>query len=59
MSRPFSRTLHPFDVAHYPCFEPEVKSAVLASWASRGAAQDNGRDSSRSGASQEQSRPHS
>lgn len=34
MSQPFSRFLHPFDVAHHPTFEPEVKRAILASWAS-------------------------
>ncbi|ATP21740.1 MULTISPECIES: hypothetical protein [Sphingomonadaceae] len=34
MSQPFSRFLHPFDVAHHPDLEPEVKRAILASWAS-------------------------
>lgn len=34
MSQPFSRYLHPFDVAHNPSLEPEVKRAILASWAS-------------------------
>lgn len=34
MSRPFSRFLHPFDVSHHPSLEPEVKRAILASWAS-------------------------
>ena len=34
MSQPFSRFLHPFDVAHHPSMEPEVKRAILASWAS-------------------------
>lgn len=34
MSQPFSRFLHPFDVAHHPRLEPEVKRAILASWAS-------------------------
>ena len=34
MSQPFSRFLHPFDVARHPSLEPEVKRAVLASWAS-------------------------
>ena len=34
MSEPFSRFLHPFDVAHHPSLEPEVKRALLASWAS-------------------------
>ncbi|MGQ0280455.1 hypothetical protein ACT17R_17595 [Sphingopyxis sp. Q841] len=33
MSEPFSRFLHPFDVAHHPSLEPEVKRALLASWA--------------------------
>jgi len=34
MSQPFCRFLHPFDVAHHPSLEPEVKRAILASWAS-------------------------
>src|SRR3546814_12135158 len=34
MSQPFSRFLHPFEVARHPSLEPEVKSAILASWAS-------------------------
>ncbi|MBA4091018.1 MAG: hypothetical protein C0494_10545 [Sphingobium sp.] len=34
MSQPFSRYLHPFDVVHHPSLEPEVKRAILASWAS-------------------------
>lgn len=34
MSRPVSRYLHPFDVDHHPSLEPEVKFAILASWAS-------------------------
>ncbi|WP_041558037.1 MULTISPECIES: hypothetical protein [unclassified Novosphingobium] len=34
MSRPISRFLHPFDVARHPSLEPEVKRAILASWAS-------------------------
>lgn len=34
MSQPFSRFLHPFDVAHHPTLEPEVKRAILAFWAS-------------------------
>lgn len=34
MSQPFSRYLHPFDVAHHPSLEPEVKRSILASWAS-------------------------
>lgn len=41
MSQPFSRFLHPFDVAKHPSLEPEVKRAILASWASdRGAVRD-------------------
>jgi len=34
MSQPFSRFLHPFDVVRHPSLEPEVKRAILASWAS-------------------------
>lgn len=34
MSEPFSRALHPCDVARHPTLEPEVKRAILASWAS-------------------------
>ena len=34
MSQPFSRYLHPFDVAHHPSLEPEVKRSILARWAS-------------------------
>lgn len=34
MSQPFSRYLHPFDVARHPSLEPEAKRAILASWAS-------------------------
>jgi len=34
MSQPVSRLLHPFDVARHPSMEPEVKRAILASWAS-------------------------
>jgi hypothetical protein len=42
MSQPFSRFLHPFDVAHHPDLEPEVKRAILASWASdRSAVKDH------------------
>ncbi|MGF7149210.1 hypothetical protein FHS96_002852 [Sphingomonas zeicaulis] len=41
MSLPFCRFLHPFDVARHPSLEPEVKRAILASWASdRSAVQD-------------------
>lgn len=41
MSQPVSRFLHPFDVARHPSLEPEVKRAILASWASDRAAVDN------------------
>jgi hypothetical protein len=34
MSQPVSRFLHPFDVVRRPDLEPEVKRAILASWAS-------------------------
>lgn len=34
MSQPVSRYLHPFDIARHPTLEPEVKRAILASWAS-------------------------
>lgn len=34
MSQPVSRYLHPFDIAGHPALEPEVKRAILASWAS-------------------------
>jgi hypothetical protein len=34
MSEPFSRFLHPFDVTRHPSLEPEVKRALLATWAS-------------------------
>ncbi|MHA4835968.1 hypothetical protein [Sphingopyxis sp. MSC1_008] len=34
MSQPYSRFLHPFEVARHPSLEPEVKRALLASWAS-------------------------
>ncbi|AHE52801.1 hypothetical protein [Sphingomonas sanxanigenens] len=41
MSLPFCRFLHPFDVARHPSLEPEVKRAILASWASdRSAVED-------------------
>jgi hypothetical protein len=33
MSQPYSRFLHPFEVARHPSLEPEVKDALLASWA--------------------------
>ncbi len=38
MSQPVSRFTHPFDVACHPTLEPEVKRAILASWASDAAA---------------------
>lgn len=41
MSQPVSRFLHPFDVACHPSLEPEVKRAILASWASDRAAVAN------------------
>lgn len=34
MSRPYSRYLHPFEIAEHPSLEPEVKRSILASWAS-------------------------
>ncbi|MBB5714140.1 hypothetical protein [Sphingomonas aerophila] len=34
MSQPVSRLTNPFDVARHPTLEPEVKRAILASWAS-------------------------
>lgn len=33
MSQPFSRHLHLFDRAHRPSLEPEVRRAMVASWA--------------------------
>lgn len=33
MSQPFSRLLHPFDITPHPSFEPEVRRAIIASWA--------------------------
>ena len=41
MSQPISRILHPFDVAKHPSLEPEVKHAILASWASDRVAVEN------------------
>ncbi len=41
MSQPISRILHPFDVARHPSLEPEVKRAILASWASDRVAVEN------------------
>jgi hypothetical protein len=34
VSQSVSRFTHPFDVARHPTLEPEVKRAILASWAS-------------------------
>lgn len=34
MSQPISRITHPFDIVHHPALDPEVKCAILASWAS-------------------------
>jgi hypothetical protein len=41
MSQPISRILHPFDIARHPSLEPEVKRAILASWASDRVAVEN------------------
>src|SRR3546814_9264793 len=41
MSQPVSRFLHPFDIAKHPSLEPEVKRAILASWASDRVAVEN------------------
>jgi hypothetical protein len=38
MSQPVSRITHPFDIVYHPTLEPEVKRAILASWASDAAA---------------------
>ncbi len=38
MSEPFPRAPHPLDIARRPTMEPEVKRAILASWASDSAA---------------------
>ena len=38
MSQPVSRFTHPFDIVRHPTLEPEVKRAILASWASDAAA---------------------
>lgn len=38
MSQPVSQFRHPFDIARHPTLEPEVKRAILASWASDRAA---------------------
>ena len=38
MSGPLFSFGHPFDVARHPSLEPEVKRAILASWASDAAA---------------------
>lgn len=34
MSQPVCRFLHPFGVVRHPHLQPEVKRAILASWAS-------------------------
>ncbi len=34
MSQPVSKYLHPFEIVRHPSLEPEVKRAILASWAS-------------------------
>lgn len=41
MSQTISRILHPFDIARHPSLEPEVKRAILASWASDRMAVEN------------------
>lgn len=38
MSHLYSRFSHPGDIVHHPSLEPEVKRAILASWASDRAA---------------------
>ena len=38
MSGPLFTYRHPFEVARHPSLEPEVKRAILASWASDAAA---------------------
>lgn len=38
MSGPLFSYRHPFEVARHPTLEPEVKRAILASWASDSAA---------------------
>ena len=38
MSQSFPAFRHPFDIARHPTLEPEVKRAILASWASDKAA---------------------
>jgi hypothetical protein len=40
MSQPLGFS-HPFEVASHPSLEPEVKRAILASWASDRAAVEN------------------
>jgi hypothetical protein len=34
MSHTFSRYQRPFDAAHHPALDPEVKRAIVASWVS-------------------------
>ncbi len=41
MSHTLSRFTHPFEVARHPTLEPEVKRAILASWASDASAVPN------------------
>jgi hypothetical protein len=41
MAEPFSDFRRPFDVTRHPTLEPEVKRAILASWASDAAAVDS------------------
>ena len=41
MTAPLSDFRRPFDIARHPTLEPEVKRAILASWASDAAAVDS------------------
>src|SRR5438874_706701 len=57
MSQPFSRFLHPFDVARHPSLEPEVKRSILASWASdRSAVRDQPAPRKRQGGARRETR---
>jgi hypothetical protein len=49
MSESFSRVLYPFEMAHRPSIEPEVRRAILARWSSNPgqASSDTGRPSNR------------
>jgi len=38
MSQPVSQFRHPFDISRHPALEPEVRRAILTSWASDNAA---------------------